>query len=284
MTTDITYSTQQDLVTNTGTNPISTTLVNRIYRDSVTRARPTGNGHQDPDHADQQHKIITNLVHNHNMEREGWWRKMSATVALLRHANSIIDQAESKIRAQQERIFMLEDLATADDLTGLKNRRGFFEAFERELDLCNRGKSNGGLLVMIDLDNFKTTNDTHGHLAGDACLRLVGRTLQNEIRAMDTAARMGGDEFILLLSNTTRDDATARAQTIAARLNNLSLAWYGDLIPIRASVGLKNFGAGDQIDLIIRDADARMYQTKAARSRSLSYPVHSTSVPDPANR
>lgn len=158
-------------------------------------------------------------------------RTLSNTIALLKQAHLMIEKAEEKISAQNKRIARLERVATTDELTGLTNRRGFYEAFVRELDRCDRGMSSGGLLILIDLDNFKSANDTYGHLAGDACLRLMGRTLFNEVRAMDVAARLGGDEFVLLLSNTTKCEAAKRAQELAARLNNLAVAWYGKKSP-----------------------------------------------------
>ncbi|HEY8189328.1 MAG TPA: GGDEF domain-containing protein [Micavibrio sp.] len=147
----------------------------------------------------------------------------------------------------------------------MKNRRGFHELFQREIDNCSRGLSKGGLLIMIDLDNFKSVNDTFGHPAGDSALKLVARTLIGEIRKTDVAARLGGDEFILLLVNTARENAAAKAQSIASHLNNLSLAWYGDVIPLQASVGIKNFGAGDTADTILQAADSTMYERKSAK-------------------
>lgn len=194
-------------------------------------------------------------------------RIMNATFALLKQARLMLDEAEAKIQAQDERISYLEDLATSDELTGLKNRRGFLEVFMQELDRCKRGLSCGGLLVLIDLDNFKSVNDTFGHLAGDACLRLVGRTLDNEIRQMDIAARLGGDEFVLLLSNTTKAQAARRAQELAWRLNNLSVAWYGEEIPVQASLGLRDYGAKDTISKIFNDADMRLYANKQRKNR-----------------
>lgn len=205
------------------------------------------------------------LLEQQEVEKDGLSRCMGATVALLKYAHKMIERAEETIQAQEGRIAQLEDLATTDDLTGLKNRRGFFESFMRELDKCDRGLSQGGLLVMIDLDNFKSVNDTCGHLAGDACLRLVARTLESEIRVMDVAARLGGDEFVLLLSNTSKECAAGRAQSLAWQLNHLSLAWYGEEIPVRASLGLRAYGAGDRADKIFNAADIALFASKQKR-------------------
>lgn len=204
------------------------------------------------------------MIERHSLEILGWNRKMSATLAHLRQAYAALSQAEEKIGTLQERINLLQDLTTTDDLTGLKNRRGFREGFERELEVCRRMSSQGGLLVMIDLDNFKTVNDTYGHQAGDAALKLVARTLEQEIRKTDMAARLGGDEFVLLLSNTTKTKAVARAQMISWQLNNLSLAWYGEVIALQASIGLKEFNGNDSADQIIRCADNSLYASKAS--------------------
>jgi diguanylate cyclase (GGDEF)-like protein len=204
------------------------------------------------------------FIENHKNEKEGWQRTMSNTLSLLKNAQCIIDNAEKRISDQEVRIAHLEKQATIDDLTGIQNRRGFYEEFTRELNRCERSISSGGLLVLIDLDNFKSINDTYGHQAGDACLRLVASELQDHIRVMDVAARLGGDEFVLLLSNTTKAKAASRAQTLAWRLNHLSMAWYGEEIPVRASLGLRSFEAGDSVDRIFNDADMHLYSNKKA--------------------
>ena len=213
-------------------------------------------------------QTLFQVLDHHALEKDSWERSISATLALLTQAHNMIEQAEDKIFAQEQRIRQLEKVATTDDLTDILNRRGFYDAFQGDLDRCKRGLIKGGLLVLIDLDNFKNINDTYGHLAGDAALRLVGHTLKNEIRAMDAAARLGGDEFVLLLSHTNKQDAAARAQNIGWKLNNLSLAWNGDEIPVRASLGLKNFVAGDTADIIFNAADQGLYQQKEARKSS----------------
>ncbi|MCB9989773.1 MAG: GGDEF domain-containing protein [Rhodospirillales bacterium] len=217
---------------------------------------------------------LLKLLEQQALERDGHTRTMSGAVALIKYAHKMIERAESVIEAQGRRIEHLEHLATTDELTGLKNRRGFYEAFMMELDKCERGLSQGGLLILIDLDNFKTVNDTHGHMAGDACLRLTAKALGQDIRTMDVAARLGGDEFVLLLSNTCKEQAAGRAQNLAWQLNHLSLAWHGEEIPVRASLGLRQFGAGDKAEHIFNAADIALYENKQRKPKKEPYTVN----------
>jgi diguanylate cyclase (GGDEF)-like protein len=173
-----------------------------------------------------------------------------------------LDIAHAVIARHEERIEQLEALATTDELTGIANRRGFYNTFSVELARCERGLSSGGLIVMIDLDNFKSINDMHGHAAGDACLRLVAQTLADEIRPTDSAARLGGDEFVLLLAGADRNGAAARVQTIAWQLNHLSLVWEGKEISIGASIGMRDYATGATAESVLGAADLAMYATK----------------------
>ncbi len=241
--------------------PAGAALIREIFRGDMRRVEmPVVRSNAEAD------KLLK-LMEQQALEKDGHKRAMGATAALLKYAQKMIERAETIIEAQEGRIKQLEDMATSDELTGLKNRRGFFEAFIREIERCDRELSQGGLLILIDLDNFKAVNDTYGHLAGDACLRLVARTLSHEIRAMDVAARLGGDEFVILLSNTSKEQAAGRAQNLAWQLNHLSLAWHGEEIPIRASLGLRPFAAGDQANQIFNAADIALYADKNAKPK-----------------
>jgi len=191
-----------------------------------------------------------------------------ATVALdmLKDSHSALEEANRQIALQRGRIEHLEALATTDELTGLVNRRGFVDAFERELDRTARGLTKGGLLLMIDLDNFKNINDAHGHAAGDAALRLVAETLKGAIRKMDLAGRLGGDEFVLLFSNADVMAAVDRAQHLAIRLNSLVLRWKGERINVRASIGMRPYAGGDTAEGVMHGADSSMYAVKVSRA------------------
>lgn len=214
-----------------------------ILRGTVNRAKTASNEERD-------------------LERDSWWRTMSASLSFIKFTNLCLEAAERKIAEQAERIEQLEQLATMDELTGLMNRRGFYDAFLREIDRTTRGHSHGGLLIVIDLDNFKMVNDTHGHLAGDAALRLVAKTLKGNSRIMDACGRLGGDEFVLLLANTERDKALVRAQNLIKQLNSLTLVWYGTEIPVRASLGIKDYKGHDKLEDIFGAADDSLYTQK----------------------
>lgn len=187
---------------------------------------------------------------------------LSTTTARLNRAEAELEASRIQIEQLKYQLSEMEKVATTDLLTGLKNRRGFEDNFARELDRTRRGKSIGGVLVVIDLDSFKAINDTYGHQAGDACLQLVAKILSGEIRTMDTASRLGGDEFVLLMTDSTQELLLTRVQNIAWKLNHLSLSWGDKQIPINASVGIKPYHKGDKADTIFAEADQSMYRNK----------------------
>lgn len=205
---------------------------------------------------------VFSYLEGKDVKKDNWGKSMSATLNLLKQAQNLITQSEARIQEQAKRIAALEKISSTDELTGIANRRGFMMEFNRELDRVNRDKSQGGLLIMIDLDNFKSINDTYGHAAGDNALKVVASTLANDIRTMDVAGRLGGDEFTILFVNTTRVDALERAQFLIKKLNNLSFVWQGHEIPVRASLGLKEYKKGSTAKNIFTAADASMYENK----------------------
>lgn len=189
-------------------------------------------------------------------------RALETTVAMLNQAQAELEANRVQIELLKSQLFELETVATTDLLTGLKNRRGFEDNFARELDRTRRGKSIGGVLVVIDLDSFKAVNDSYGHLAGDACLKQVAAVLLEEIRVMDTASRLGGDEFVLLMTDSTQELLLTRVQNIAWKLNHLILAWGDINITISASVGMKPYHKDDTAEAIFAEADQSMYMDK----------------------
>lgn len=185
------------------------------------------------------------------LEKDGLRRSISATIALLKRAQNIIERAEQKIALQSERIRVLEELKAVDELTGLHNRRGFCLVFAREIARTQRGLNDGGLLVLVEMDNMASVASTYGHDTADSCLKLIARIIEGETRAMDISARINPGEFVLLFSNTASDVALERAQKLASRLNNLSLIRRGREIQISTSISLNAYGPEDKAEALL---------------------------------
>jgi len=132
--------------------------------------------------------------------------------SLTESANALLDSAE---RALEE----VRALATTDVLTGLSNRRAFLEQMRLELSRLQRNESTPASGLMFDPDHFKDINDHYGHAAGDAVLKEFGLLLQGQLRKIDTAGRMGGEEFPVVLTNTDSGPATSIAQSKCPRLS-----------------------------------------------------------------
>jgi diguanylate cyclase (GGDEF)-like protein len=187
----------------------------------------------------------------------------------LNDTNAALRQAEIVIRAQEERIRHLEEMAVTDELTGLANRRGFSAAFERELALARRDADYGGILVMLDLDGFKGVNDQWGHQTGDAYLCAVAQVLGESLRSSDIAARLGGDEFALLLTHMDEISGAKRLAKLEQSFGRRALI-LRDRIPLRASFGFAPYTCGDSAEAVMQIADLKLYAHKARNKKFTS--------------
>ncbi len=157
----------------------------------------------------------------------------------------------------------LEDLSIRDPLTGLFNRRYLEEFFAQEL-IRSRRKSGALSVVMLDIDHFKRFNDTYGHEAGDAVLYELGKFFKREMRGSDVTCRYGGEEFIVLLPETTVDTAMRRAEQLRKSVKSLHVKFIDQILPeINLSMGVASFpGHGDSMEELIRKADMALYAAK----------------------
>ncbi len=183
------------------------------------------------------------------------------------------------IEAQQRRIEELETLATRDELTGLANRRGLLSAISIENERIMRGQSPGALLVMIDLNDFKMINDNFGHEAGDAALRAVANLLANFIRKTDHAARMGGDEFVLLLTHANAVALVRRLESLEQQLNSLTVDWRGRALCVKGAIGCKALTGAGLPTALLEEADSAMYDAKIAAKSAIQQRFAPPSVP-----
>jgi diguanylate cyclase (GGDEF)-like protein len=189
---------------------------------------------------------------------------------LLERAIEAASYAERRIAERDSEIERLRKLSVTDDATGLLNRRGFSDALKRALTRAERyGET--CLLIIIDLDGFKDINDTHGHAAGDFVLKIVSDVLRQCVRQVDDIARIGGDEFAVLVNQTTPKPAMDRARMISTVLNDLIAPWRHRSIQVRASIGTEPYGPGADPSDLFNQADSDMYANKQrARLRVLT--------------
>lgn len=160
-------------------------------------------------------------------------------------------------------------LSTIDPLTGLSNLRHFNQLASDMLSRNHR-QSDRMVIASLDLDNFKSVNDTFGHAAGDEVLKMVAQTLKNSLRPSDLIARMGGDEFALILTNISAKDAALRLEEA---IDVIRLSAHDLGYDIGASVGAVEVKPGDTQGLaaLLAQTDALMYQVKAEGKNGLVF-------------
>ncbi|CAO3378824.1 GGDEF domain-containing protein [Azospirillum argentinense] len=155
----------------------------------------------------------------------------------------------------------LDRIGTIDPLTGAYNRRAFIKHAERELA---RSQRNGAplTLLLLDLDRFKRVNDTFGHLAGDALLRLFSETVTMRLRRSDLFGRYGGEEFCLLLPDTDRIGAATLAEALRRDVAARPLSFQGQEIAASVSIGIAACRGGEDLDVALAAADLALYRAK----------------------
>ena len=157
----------------------------------------------------------------------------------------------------------LQHQATTDGLTGFVNHKTFYDVLEKEL---GRTRRHGGqvAMIMVDIDDLKVINDTYGHRAGDRAIREVSRRIKRCIRQIDTAARYGGDEFAIILPNTTLEDATIVAERMVGAVADTPMNWKGKQIKLSVSVGLGQYDSSTSPENITSRSDHALYCAKQA--------------------
>ncbi len=168
---------------------------------------------------------------------------------------------EKELRTANER---LERLASTDELTGVANRRAIEEALRRDLARADRDATPISV-VLIDVDHFKSVNDTWGHATGDAVLSAVGKLMQQLLRASDVAGRWGGEEFLCILPNTDAQGATVVAERLRTGLPLNTVAGPRGPVQVTASFGVATVrgpGCRNAAEGIMRRADSALYSAK----------------------
>jgi diguanylate cyclase (GGDEF)-like protein len=166
-----------------------------------------------------------------------------------------VEQEQARVRAEEQ----LKNLAMTDPLTGIPNRRAFIEH-------CARLKNSptGYVLAILDIDHFKRVNDTYGHATGDEVIKLIGRKLQFCLRSDDYSARLGGEEFALLIEHTEIDMVHLLLENLRLEISAEVVHTADADVSVTVSIGARYVPAGEVEDLHLQmaDADVALYKAK----------------------
>ncbi len=185
----------------------------------------------------------------------------SEVIRQLADENDGLKAALEDLRARLEE---LERLADTDTLLPLANRRAFLRELERVLHQAARHKTPAAVLF-VDVNGLKAINDCHGHQSGDAVLLHVARVLKSSLRAGDTVARIGGDEFGLILDHLDEASAKGKAELLAQRVAAEPVDLGRNVIRVSVTAGLTMVRSGDDVETVLARADAAMYAQRSER-------------------
>lgn len=190
-----------------------------------------------------------------------------AAMEALRKANEDLGRrVEERTRELEALNAELGRLADTDPLTGIYNRRGFASVARHEMKRSTRYMMPFSVLC-VDVDNFKTINDSFGHAAGDMALQMVVKQMGGQLRGGDTMARTGGDEFVLLLLETTSDRAAGVAERLCQGVASTPTEAAGTAFATMVSIGVAQWATDETIEDLLARADAALYRAKAGGAR-----------------
>jgi len=174
-----------------------------------------------------------------------------------------ISALRGKVARLQERVEQLDQLAHRDSLIDLPNRRGFMRELERLIARVDRYGINAAMLF-VDVDGLKMINDTFGHRAGDEALVQIANLLSKGVRHSDVVARIGGDEFGILLECSDEGSAQETAARLIDQISECDFMHDGEALPLGVAIGVGMITALDTAEAIMDRADEAMYARKAA--------------------
>ena len=209
------------------------------------------------------HKKRSNIEMRNYLSEEVCWLKIDF-IPLQDKSNRLYGQMIILRETTDRKLFeeKLEHLATTDDLTGLWNRRYFLEVAEKEMIRAKR-YNNKFSMIMIDIDRFKKINDSFGHSAGDKTLKHLALLLKSRLREVDVAARLGGEEFGILLPNTDLNSAFNLAEDLRESISSTPVIYDDKEIYTTVSIGVTGYHSSiSEVDDILKEADKALYRAK----------------------
>ena len=181
--------------------------------------------------------------------------------AALMSLMSEVQQLRDELKKANERLSDLEEIADTDPLLDILNRRAFVRELDRALAMIDRYGVSASL-IFIDLNDLKKINDRLGHAAGDAALERIVAVVKANTRQTDSAGRIGGDEFGVLLLQSDQAQAERKASDLAQVISSEQVTWGGQSFPISISWGAVQMMKGVSVEQVMDRADSAMYEAK----------------------
>lgn len=186
-------------------------------------------------------------------------RVREALLTLMQEVESL----RREIERNKDRMAELEKLADSDTLSPVANRRAFVRELSRVMSYAERYQVETSILF-VDVNDLKTINDVHGHAAGDTALVHVAEILRANIRGSDMVGRLGGDEYAVILSHASEEQASQKADLLQNKISERPVTHNNIEIAVAAAVGVYTFGPGETPTAVLAAADKRMYARKKA--------------------
>ncbi|WP_017734684.1 GGDEF domain-containing protein [Pseudomonas sp. CBZ-4] len=203
---------------------------------------------------------LLGTMDQHQQQRD---QREQEVAARLKGLAERVANMEQEAQGYREHLEVQRQKALLDPLTGLPNRAAWSERLDHEVNAWHQ-HGNSLSLAMLDLDHFKRINDGYGHLAGDKVLKIIANVLRKRLRSTDFIARFGGEEFVLLMPNSSLADALAVGEVLRAAIEACPFHFKGEPVTVTVSMGVAQFMPGERSDLALKRADAALYRAKAA--------------------
>ncbi len=191
------------------------------------------------------------------------------------HLENAAHVLEERVKEQTKQLYeakaLAEKEARTDLLTGLPNRRSFFEGAQHFIERAKRNTAPNVYLLMIDVDHFKKVNDTFSHACGDSVLREVGKTLSLSLRKTDLLSRLGGEEFAVIMENVSEDAAKAMTERLLLAVENTDVLFENQFVNVTISVGMATWNSTQNLDQLLQEADHALYQAKREGRNRVAY-------------
>ena len=201
--------------------------------------------------------IINNIINDTKTVQAETDRSYQVMIS----AQKEVKEAEIRIKELEDKLAQMSELIREDQLTGSLNRRGLDDVFERESDRADR-RGTPLCAAMLDLDNFKKLNDTHGHSAGDEALIHVVHIVKQTLRSIDVIARYGGEEFLIIMPETTLEEAAGAMMRVQRELTTHFFMANEQRLFITFSAGVALRAPHEAQDSVVKRADKAMYEAK----------------------